>query len=221
MTERMRVREIVDILENTPHNAFPIVSIDPEELQRRHEALDELRKTSGRDDVDIGGVGSTHYGSLRGLMMRQHILQLLACALWDDAEHNLDITWENFTAHYPSELTIADVHLTDFTKDTAYLDFRPYLNPAPTAIRGSLNSTNCFENFRQVGLRHMVVINDSNEVIGIITRKDLYRLESHGSSIDSKTPIIPNHVASPKFISELLEWTEKEAASLENVSVHA
>ena len=221
MTERMRVREIIDILENCPHNGFPIVSVDPEELQRRHEALDELRRVTGRDDVDISGVGSTHYGKLKGIMLRQHILQLLACALWDDAVHNLDITWENFTAHYPSELTIADVHIMDFTKDTAFLDFRPYMNPAPTTIRGSLNATNCFEVFRLVGLRHMVVINDSSEVIGIITRKDFYRLESHDSFIFSKTPIVPNHVAGPEFIQQLLEWTEKEGARLENVSAEA
>jgi chloride channel 7 len=38
-----------------------------------------------------------------------------------------------------------------------------------------------YQQFRALGLRHLVVVNDDNEVVGLVTRKDLarYWYQSH------------------------------------------
>jgi chloride channel 7 len=38
-----------------------------------------------------------------------------------------------------------------------------------------------YQQFRALGLRHLVVVNDDNEVVGLVTRKDLarYCYQSH------------------------------------------
>ena len=62
-------------------------------------------------------------------------------------------------------MTIADAN--------AKLDLRPYMNRSPFSVHYDFHSVFCFRLFRSMGLRHLPVVNDANEVVGIITRKDI------------------------------------------------
>jgi len=44
-----------------------------------------------------------------------------------------------------------------------------------------------FNLFRALGLRHMLVLNDNNEVVGMVTRKDLarFRVKHHGGGMEN------------------------------------
>ena len=55
----------------------------------------------------------------------------------------------------------------------ARMDLRPYMNRSPFSVHFDFHSVFCFRLFRSMGLRHLPVVNDSNEVVGIITRKDI------------------------------------------------
>lgn len=53
------------------------------------------------------------------------------------------------------------------------IDFRPYMNPGPYIVYNSSKLSKIFRLYRSMGLRHLPVINDANEVVGILTRKEL------------------------------------------------
>eukprot|EP00850_Spirogloea_muscicola_P018736 SM000175S03283 [mRNA] locus=s175:20960:28350:- [translate_table: standard] len=56
--------------------------------------------------------------------------------------------------------------------DTA-LDLRPYMNHAPLAVRKECSAHRAYVIFRNLGLRHLPVVDSEGRVVGIITRKDL------------------------------------------------
>jgi len=54
-----------------------------------------------------------------------------------------------------------------------YLDFGPYLNTGVYSISVDFFLKDAYELFRALGLTHLMVINKTNELVGVITRKDL------------------------------------------------
>lgn len=63
---------------------------------------------------------------------------------------------------------------------TMYMDLRPYMNRAPLTVRRECCAARAYELFVSLGLRHLCVVNEHNEVAGIITRKDLDHASGHG-----------------------------------------
>ena len=53
------------------------------------------------------------------------------------------------------------------------LDLRPYANTAPYTINETASIQRTYRLFRTLGLRYLCVVNHNNQVVGIITRKDL------------------------------------------------
>jgi uncharacterized membrane protein YgcG len=65
----------------------------------------------------------------------------------------------------------------------AFADLSPYINLAPLTVRDCCPLGRVFTHFRTMGLRHAVVVDRHNAVVGIITRKDLAKLQHpHHSS---------------------------------------
>ena len=54
-----------------------------------------------------------------------------------------------------------------------FIDLRPYSDPSPLTVHIHAPVARAFRLFRKLGLRHLLVINDSHDVVGIITRADL------------------------------------------------
>lgn len=79
---------------------------------------------------------------------------------------------EDFDAYYPRYPDVADMSLSS-EEASSYLDLRPYLNPTPFTVHLHAPVERAIELFHSLGLRHLVVVNDSHDVVGIITRKDL------------------------------------------------
>nr|ABA40854.1 SJCHGC06722 protein [Schistosoma japonicum] len=59
----------------------------------------------------------------------------------------------------------------------AYLDLRPYMCEAPYSVPETMTMTRVYHLFRLLGLRHLPVVDNQNQVRGIITRKDLRRFK--------------------------------------------
>ena len=55
----------------------------------------------------------------------------------------------------------------------AYLDLRPIMNPVPIAVQRQCPLSRVFTLFRSLGIRHLVVTDDANEPVGIISRKEI------------------------------------------------
>ncbi|WZN60450.1 chloride channel protein [Chloropicon roscoffensis] len=61
-----------------------------------------------------------------------------------------------------------------------FLNFRPYMNRAPLSVRRECSASRAHSLFTAMGLRHLSVVNGENEVVGVITRKDLDHASGSG-----------------------------------------
>ncbi|KAI4493606.1 hypothetical protein M0804_001782 [Polistes exclamans] len=153
------VGHILELLKCVTYNGFPVV--DP----------------PSSDQAYIES-----YGRFRGLVLRSQLIALLQNKIFNEYSE----TWESsmniklFRHDYPRYPAIQDVKITEEEK-TYTLDLRPFMNPSPYAVKHSSSLPRIFRLFRALGLRHLPVLNDVNEVIGMITRKDIakYRIWKH------------------------------------------
>lgn len=145
------VRKIVRILRTTSHNGFPVVDPTP----------------SSGDQV-------TH-GRLKGLILRSQLIVMLQNKIfnvntdgWDNSKINMNM-FRNLYPRYPA---IEDIALTE-EEMRRTMDLTPFMNPSPYCVQMISSMQRVFRLFRALGLRHVIVINETNEVVGIVTRKDL------------------------------------------------
>lgn len=57
----------------------------------------------------------------------------------------------------------------------AYVDLRPYMNQQPYSVPDNFSFLRAYALFRAVGMRHLLVVDDTHAVQGIVTRSDLYK----------------------------------------------
>ncbi|XP_066140064.1 H(+)/Cl(-) exchange transporter 7 [Euwallacea fornicatus] len=152
------VGHIVELLKLTSYNGFPVV--DP--------------PLSDENEVTI-------YGRIRGVILRSQLIVILqkklfneTCDIWDEIGGGL------FRDQYPRYPSIEQLTITEIEK-TFSIDLRPFMNPSPYTVLHSTSLQRMFRLFRGLGLRHLPIVNDTNEVIGMVTRKDLarYRMWKH------------------------------------------
>jgi len=150
-----RVGVVFDLLRSCSHGTFPIVDDDTTGTLFGTASRDMLctllqRKAySAASAVDDG----------KGLSSRTK--RVTALVQWD--------TLERVYPRYPS---INDIDVRSTERD-CLLDLRPYANTAPYTINETASIQRTYRLFRTLGLRTLSVVNHSNQVVGIITRKDL------------------------------------------------
>ena len=159
-----RVGRIIDVLKNTSshHNGFPVVDNVPQNVEGR-------KKT---------------FGTFRGTILRSQLIILLKQKVFFDRTQarprKQRLTIKDFRDAYPRFPPIRNINISQRERD-CYIDLRPFMNPTPYTIQEKSSLNRGFTLFRALGLRHLVVVNDTNQVIGIVTRKDLarYRTWTH------------------------------------------
>ncbi|CAH1794618.1 unnamed protein product [Owenia fusiformis] len=151
-----RVGRVVDMLKNEPHDGFPVVEDDSE------------------NDGD-------HFGSFRGLILRSQLIVLLKMKIFCEAESEQTVRnrfsklkLKHFREAYPRFPSIEHIHISAHERD-CLIDLTPYMNPSPYCVKDSASLPRIFRLFRGLGLRHIIVINNHCQVVGIVTRKDLAR----------------------------------------------
>ncbi|XP_014217594.1 H(+)/Cl(-) exchange transporter 7 [Copidosoma floridanum] len=153
------VGHILEMLRCVSFNGFPVV--DPPK--------------SDQSEV-------SNYGKLRGMILRSQLIVLLQNKVFNEYEENWekDLSIKMFRKEYPRYPTVAKVIVTEREK-TFTIDLRPFMNPSPYTLKHSATLPRAFRLFRALGLRHLPVVNDINEVIGMITRVDVarYRIWKH------------------------------------------
>jgi chloride channel 7 len=78
-----------------------------------------------------------------------------------------------FSVAAMKEVKLSDLPLGEEELDM-FLDLGPYVNPAPYIVQADTSLSKVYNMFRQLNLRHLCVVPHVNDVIGIITRKDLH-----------------------------------------------
>ncbi|KAF8399937.1 hypothetical protein HHK36_015808 [Tetracentron sinense] len=154
-----KVARIVEVLRNTTHNGFPVVDegvVPPMGL----------------------AIGATE---LHGLILRAHLVAVLK-KKWFLMERRRTEEWEvreQFTSVELAERG-GKIEEVAVTKDEMemYVDLHPLTNTTPYTVVESMSVAKAMVLFRQVGLRHLLIVPKYqaagvSPVVGILTRQDL------------------------------------------------
>ncbi|XP_042030171.1 chloride channel protein CLC-d-like isoform X2 [Salvia splendens] len=155
----VKVVDVLSILRSNNHNGFPVI-----DHTRSGETL------------------------VIGLILRSHLLVLLQSKV--DFQHSplpfnsrdgpvpIRHNLTEFVKPVSSKgISIDDIHLTPDDLEM-YIDLVPFFNPSPYVVPEDMSLTKVYTLFRQLGLRHVLVVPRASRVIGMITRKDLL-IEDH------------------------------------------
>lgn len=171
-----RVGYIIEALQNTTHNAFPVVL-------RREASRKAFMTQEEEDDEKHDGNSANSFG---GVVLRSHLLWCLMHRQFQEgtlpktraemaaiAEGTIsyeDIDFSTITTGKP--VTIDDVPIIEEDIDK-FINLLPFINPQPYVVPQSMGLSKTYSLFRTLGLRHLFVVPNITEVVGVITRKDL------------------------------------------------
>ncbi|TTY71124.1 H(+)/Cl(-) exchange transporter 7 [Bagarius yarrelli] len=112
-------------------------------------------------------------GKLCGLILRSQLIVLL--------KHKRRLQLKDFRDAYPRFPPIQSIHVSQDERE-CMMDLTEFMNPTPYTVLEETSLPRVFKLFRALGLRHLVVVDDQNRVMGLVTRKDLarYHLGKHG-----------------------------------------
>jgi chloride channel 7 len=142
---------VFDVLNSTEHDCFPVVHV--------------------QGDSD---------GVLVGTVLRKALCVVIQRGAFGrpDADPRSPcrvsplVSWDALETIYPRYPDIKDLQISQDERQ-CWIDLRPYVNTAPYVINESSSLSRTYRLFRTLGLRHLCVVNHHNQVVGIITRKDL------------------------------------------------
>ncbi|XP_012587156.1 PREDICTED: coiled-coil domain-containing protein 154, partial [Condylura cristata] len=88
---------------------------------------------------------------------------------------------KDFRDAYPRFPPIQSIHVSQDERECT-MDLSEFMNPSPYTVPQDASLPRVFKLFRALGLRHLVVVDNLNQVVGLVTRKDLarYRLGKGG-----------------------------------------
>lgn len=168
LKEKETVGNIIDILARTKHHGFPVVE----------ENLPINNKDNNPENGTINDTpeDNEHFGLLKGFILRHQIFTLLKKKAYLNT--TLNLTPDDFRESYPRYIKLEDIEVLDEERELE-LDLRPYMNLAPYTLTENSNLPRIFRLFRGLGLRHLVIVDDHNRVVGIVTRIDIAKFKTH------------------------------------------
>ncbi|XP_046660169.1 H(+)/Cl(-) exchange transporter 7-like isoform X2 [Homalodisca vitripennis] len=144
---RPTVITVVTILQRCKHQGFPVIEKD-------------------KDDKDM----------LLGLILRQQLLVLLKHQAYKYPSPQTFKQMSECLALYLKEsrkhLKIEKIEVDPLYYDVE-VDLTPYYDPYPYVVQETMPLTKSYDLFRSLGLRHMIVVDEENVVVAMVTRKDL------------------------------------------------
>ncbi|CAB4305801.1 unnamed protein product [Prunus armeniaca] len=153
------VERIVEVLRNTTHNGFPVI-------------VDGVVPPVGL------AVGATE---VHGLILRAHLVHVLK-KKWFQREKRRTEEWEvrekfTWVELAEREGKIEEVAVTSEEMEM-YVDLHPLTNTTPYTVMESMSVAKAMVLFRQLGLRHLLIVPKFvaagvPPVVGILTRQDL------------------------------------------------
>ncbi|XP_053966274.1 H(+)/Cl(-) exchange transporter 7 [Anastrepha ludens] len=142
---------IYKVLRRCKHNGFPVV-----------EDVQDNNRENGR---------------VCGIVLRSQLIVILLNSFYEEKKRfwEKEISIQTFRNVYPRYPSIDSVRMLPEKQNyTVNLDI--FMNPSPVRVSENDSASKIFNKFRALGLRHMIVIDRENRVVGIITRKDfLYK----------------------------------------------
>jgi len=103
------------------------------------------------------------------------------------------VSWETFAMNFEKELLIDDIVL-DAEDEGRLVDLTPYMNVGAQTAHHSTYVGRVYRLFRNLGLRHLTIVDSRNSVMGLITRRDLTHLVQRatmGIHVNAKESLDP------------------------------
>lgn len=114
--------------------------------------------------------------TFHGLVLRSQLVSLLlrgACYSENQSSASQPrLSYADMTEDYPRYPDIHDLDLAQLNP-RMIVDVTPYMNPCPYSVSPNTRTSQVFNLFRTMGLRHLPVVNAVGEIVGIITRHNL------------------------------------------------
>ncbi|XP_037082054.1 H(+)/Cl(-) exchange transporter 7-like [Pollicipes pollicipes] len=178
---------IYDLLDSCAHNGFPVVDPPapgeesdeaPPPLEPCHSDCSDQEASPAPERAARAVHGRcAHHGRYRGLILRSQLVEILKHKVYlEEVRSRGAVLYNEDYPRYPSH---TEVHLSADER-RMHVDLAHYMNPGCTVVLQSANLPRVYAVFRAQLLRHMVVVNNSNQVIGMVTRKDLARYRAGG-----------------------------------------
>lgn len=153
LNEVEKVSRVLEVLKNSSHNGFPVVNRE---------------------------------GKLRGLILRKSLITLLKlkayCTPAADVAVHADggivlaqaatVFYDTIERAYPNYPDTKSIKLSE-KEMNFWLDMRSHMDCSPITVNENCTLRRCYNLFRTMGLRHLVVVDGELHVAGIITRTDL------------------------------------------------
>jgi len=163
-----KLSRIVDVLTNTRHNGFPVVS----------------KEEDGRERT------------FRGFITRNHLLILMERRQYSGPGSSpgiLDFEYFTTLMNHKWKLSQVQKGLPPRNAQHEYiLDVTRYMDLSHLLVPDSFSFLDVYRLFQTQGLRHLTVIDDRFQVVGIITRHDLlsYMFDGDGNHIYQASSIV-------------------------------
>ena len=151
LREIERVGDLVAVLKRTQHNGFPIVDVG------RHNRC-------------------TFFA---GLILRRQLLVLLRERVWElqgKKEWLPAVSCHRFVdSAFDAASTRKALSVQHLSPEDceAHIDLRPFMDPSPYVVNELMPLRRVYRFFNEIGVRHLSVIDCREQVVGIITRKDI------------------------------------------------
>uniref|UniRef100_A0AAZ3RC53 Chloride channel protein n=1 Tax=Oncorhynchus tshawytscha TaxID=74940 RepID=A0AAZ3RC53_ONCTS len=120
-----------------------------------------------------------------GLILRSQLIVLLKHKVFVELARSRltqrKLQLKDFRDAYPRFPPIQSIHVSQDERE-CMMDLTEFMNPTPYTVPQETSLPRVFKLFRALGLRHLVVVDSENRVVGLVTRKDLarYHLGKHG-----------------------------------------
>lgn len=118
-----------------------------------------------------------------GLILRSQLVMLLKSHVYYlensvQPQPQTVLDYDDLTAEYPRYPDIFDIDLS-YVSTNMITDVTPFMNPSPYTVSPHSTVPQVFNLFRSMGLRHLPVVNDKGQIVGIITRHNLMHKKLH------------------------------------------
>nr|XP_046252732.1 chloride transport protein 6 [Scatophagus argus] len=114
--------------------------------------------------------------TFHGIILRSQLVNLLirgVCYAENQSSATQPrLSYAEMTEDYPRYPDIHDLDLA-LLNPRMIVDVTPYMNPCPYTVSPNTRTSQVFQLFRTMGLRHLPVVNAVGEIVGIITRHNL------------------------------------------------
>jgi hypothetical protein len=110
-------------------------------------------------------------------MKRHDIVTMLANGIYvDNGRFGSAESYETLRERYPRFMQLEEFHIPD-SYANYIMDFSNAMDSAPYTAQSTMCMPAVYMLFRNIGMRHLVVTNFNNEVVGMITRHEIAALE--------------------------------------------